>query len=72
MNNRERLITYMQTHSLERREVTELVFTDRTTVDRWLLSGEGARHLEMPDMAIELLRLKLGEPAPTETDPAKI
>lgn len=62
MNNRERLMTYMQKHGLERREIAELVFTDRTTVDRWLLSGEGSRHLEMPDMAIELLRIKLNEP----------
>ena len=44
---------------LERREVADLVRTDRETVDRWLLSGESGRHLEMPDMAIELLRLKL-------------
>lgn len=64
MNNRERLMAYMQGHGLERREVADLVLVDKATVDRWLLSGEGARHEEMPDMAIELLRLKLGEPEP--------
>ncbi len=64
MNNRERLITYMLEHKLERREVASLLLVDRDTVDRWLLSPEGARHEEMPDMAIELLRLKLGEPEP--------
>jgi len=58
----------MSTHKLERREVAELVCTDRETIDRWLLSAESHRHLEMPDMAIELLRLKLelraGAPRP--------
>ena len=62
MNNRERLMSYMQDHALERRDVAALVLVDRDTVDRWLLSGESSRRLEMPDMAIELLRLKLGEP----------
>jgi hypothetical protein len=64
MNNRDRLITYMQKHGLERHEIAELVLVHRGTVDCWLLSGESARHIEMPDMAIELLRLKLGEPEP--------
>ena len=59
MNNREQLMEYMQVHGLERREIAELVKVDRDTVDRWLLSGESARHELMPDMAIELLRLKL-------------
>ena len=64
MNNRERLMDYMQGHQLERREIAELVMVDRDTVDRWLVSAESSRHLEIPDMAIELLRLKLGEPEP--------
>ncbi|MGE0485383.1 MAG: hypothetical protein AB7Q81_14670 [Gammaproteobacteria bacterium] len=59
MNNREQLIELISNYKLERREVAELVRTDRETVDRWLLSAEGGRHLEIPDMAIELLRLKL-------------
>lgn len=62
MNNREKLMGYMHTHQLDRLQVAQLVFTDLNTVERWLLSAEGTRHLEMPDMAIELLRLKLGEP----------
>lgn len=62
MNNREKLMAYMQKHQLERRDVAELVLVDRGAVDRWLLSGEAARQEPMPDMAIELLRLKLGEP----------
>ncbi|MCB1746366.1 MAG: hypothetical protein H6977_01190 [Gammaproteobacteria bacterium] len=59
MNNRDQLIEMMADFKLERREVADLVRTDRATVDRWLLSAESGRHLEMPDMAIELLRLKL-------------
>lgn len=61
MNNREKLIDYMSQHALERSEVAELVCTDRETVARWLLSPESTRHLEVPDMAIELLRLKLAD-----------
>ena len=59
MNNRDTLITLMLDHALERHELAELVRVDRETVDRWLLSTESARHLEVPDMAIELLELKL-------------
>ena len=61
MNNREKLIDYMSQHALERNEVAELVCTDRETVARWLLSPESSRHLEIPDMAIELLRLRLAD-----------
>ncbi len=64
MNNRELLMDYMQTHRLERREIADLVKVDRDTVDKWLLSGESSRHEEIPDMAIEVLRLKLGEISP--------
>ena len=59
MNNRERLIDLMIQHELERREVAVLLSIDKETVDCWLASGESSRHLEMPDMAIELLTLKL-------------
>ena len=61
MNNREKLIDFMDEYQIDRREVADLVCTDRETVDRWLLSRESSRHLEIPDMAIELLRLKLAE-----------
>ncbi len=59
MNNREKLIDLMATYRLERREVAELVLVDRDTVDRWLLPVGADRHLSIPDMAIELLQLKL-------------
>ena len=59
MNNREQLIEFIATYRLERREIADLVKVDRGTVDAWLLSPEAGRHEEIPDMAIELLRLKL-------------
>ena len=60
MNNREKLIDMMHEHTLERRELAELVRVDRQTVDGWLAPTESARHEEVPEMAIELLQLKLG------------
>jgi len=64
MNNREKLIDFMGAYRIDRRDVADLVLTDRDTVDRWLLSRESSRHLEIPDMAIELLRLKLADRSP--------
>ena len=59
MNNRERLMDLMVKHGLERREIAELVRIKRETVDHWL-AAHGSKHSEeMPDMAIELLELKL-------------
>ena len=59
MNNREQLIDLMIEHGLERREIAALLSTDRETVDRWLASAESSRREQIPDMAIELLTLKL-------------
>ncbi len=66
MNNRERLIELMVDHKLDRRQIAELVRVKREVVDHWLTSGESKSHEEIPDMAIELLELKLklaGTPA---------
>jgi len=59
MNNRETLIDLMSDHAIERRELAELVRVDRAVVDTWLAPGESSKHMEIPDMAIELLTLKL-------------
>ena len=45
---------------LDRRELAELLKVKRDDVDHWLLSHESKNHREIPDMAIELLELKLG------------
>ena len=49
----------MSQHGLDRLEVAELVRVKRETVDHWLASHESKYSEEMPDMAIELLELKL-------------
>ena len=59
MNNRERLIEMITTHSLDRRDIARLLKVKRDLVDRWLLSNESKSHEEAPDMAVELLELKL-------------
>jgi hypothetical protein len=60
MNNRERLIDLMVEHELERRELAELLKVKTNDVDHWLLPNEAHNQLEVPDMAIELLEIKLG------------
>ncbi|TAJ95229.1 MAG: hypothetical protein EPO31_02290 [Gammaproteobacteria bacterium] len=59
MNNRDYLIEMISDNQLDRRDVAEMLKVKRETVDRWLLSNEATQHEEVPDMAIELLRLKL-------------
>ena len=59
MNNRERLIDITTQYELDRRDVADLVKAKRDTVDRWLLPNESAQHEPVPDMAIELLELKI-------------
>lgn len=60
MNNRERLMEIITDHKLERLELAEMLKVKRDEVDYWLLSSESKNHKEVPDMAIELLELKLG------------
>lgn len=59
MNNRERLMDLIAEHHLDRHEVADLIKVRRETVDHWLLSNESRAHEEVPEMAIELLELKL-------------
>jgi hypothetical protein len=61
MNNRDYLIELISEYQLDRSEIAELVKVKRETVDHWLLSNESANHEEVPEMAIELLRIKLLE-----------
>ncbi|OGT64207.1 MAG: hypothetical protein A3I13_06275 [Gammaproteobacteria bacterium RIFCSPLOWO2_02_FULL_47_50] len=64
MNNRERLIELIADYKLDRRQVAELVSVKRDTVDHWLTSNESKSHEEIPDMAIELLEIKLRQIPP--------
>ena len=59
MNNREKLMDMMSQHGLDRLEIAELVRVKRDTVDHWLAPHESKHCAEIPDMAIELLELKL-------------
>jgi hypothetical protein len=59
MNNRERLMDIIVEQKLERMDVAEMLKVKVSEVDHWLLSNEAKNHKEMPDMAIELLELKL-------------
>lgn len=59
MNNRDYLIEMISDNQLDRRDVAELLKVRRETVDHWLLPNEAFQHEEVPDMAIELLSLKL-------------
>ena len=60
MNNRDSLISLMVDQNLERREIATLLQVDRDAVDHWLLPTESPRTHQMPDMALELLEIKLG------------
>lgn len=60
MNNRDTLIEIMVNHKLERREIANLLHVKREEVEQWLASTESAKASEAPDMAIELLEIKLG------------
>ena len=60
MNNRERLIELISEFELDRLTLSEMLSVKRDLVDHWLLSNESKNHEEIPDMAIELLELKLG------------
>lgn len=59
MNNRDRLIALLTDHRLERREIAQLLHVSRDTVDRWLAPRETHGREDVPEMAIELLELKL-------------
>jgi hypothetical protein len=65
MNNRDQLIDLMTTHKLDRRDVAALVKVPREVVDHWLLPSESRSREPIPDMAIELLALKLERRGPT-------
>ncbi len=62
MNNREKLIELIGRHGLDRGDVADMLKVKREQVDRWLLSSESKNHEEVPEMAVELLMLKLKYP----------
>lgn len=59
MNNRERFLALMLDNELERVELADLLKVSRDQIDRWLAPVESRHHEAIPDMALELLELKL-------------
>lgn len=59
MDNREHLINLIAEFNLERLDVAEMVKVDLDQVGKWLAPTETKQHQTIPDMAIELLELKL-------------
>jgi hypothetical protein len=64
MNNRERLMGIISENKMERRDVADLLMVKLDEVDHWLLPTDAKNHADMPDMAIELLELKMERSAP--------
>lgn len=61
MNNRDRLIELLTKHQMERREIAAMLKVKTHQVNNWLASQETRHYEDIPDMAIELLEIKLGE-----------
>lgn len=61
MNNRDRLIELLTKYEIERREIAAMLNIKIHQVDNWLVSQESRNYEDIPDMAIELLEIKLGE-----------
>lgn len=59
MNNRDRLIDLITEHQLDRVDVASMLKVKPAQVDNWLASNESKHHEEVPEMAIELLEMKL-------------
>ncbi|MDX1518959.1 MAG: hypothetical protein R3318_02470 [Gammaproteobacteria bacterium] len=59
MNTRDRLIELITDNNLERLDVAEMLKVKLSQVDAWLASNESKHHEEAPEMAVELLELKL-------------
>lgn len=59
MNNREKFLSLVVDNELDRYDLSEMLKVPFDQIDSWLLSPESAHHQEVPDMALELLELKL-------------
>lgn len=59
--NAETLRKLMQKHGLTRVKVAELTHRSRQAVDNWLAPDEAYWKCQMPNSAMELLKMKLKE-----------
>jgi len=68
MNNRDKFIGLVVDNDLDRYDLSEMLKAPLDQVDSWLLSPESAHYQEVPDMAVELLELKLRLRAENQSD----
>lgn len=68
MNNREQFLSLMIDNQLDRLALADMLKVDRDQIDRWLASVESRHHEAIPDMALELLRLKLEQCKPSASE----
>jgi DNA-directed RNA polymerase specialized sigma24 family protein len=61
MNNRDQLKAIITEHGLKRREVADLCRVSLHTVNSWLSTDKSKARRACPDMAVELLRMKLND-----------
>ncbi len=59
MNNRDKFLSLVVDNELDRFDLSEMLKAPLEQVDSWLLSPESAHYQQVPDMAVELLELKL-------------
>lgn len=59
MNNREKFLDLMLGNEFDRLDLADLLKVPREQIDRWLASPESKHHEDIPDMALELLEVKL-------------
>ncbi|MCI0401270.1 MAG: hypothetical protein L0Y67_07490 [Gammaproteobacteria bacterium] len=59
MNNRDKLIDLLVDNELSRFELAEMLKVTVQEIDSWLSPIGAVGHTDIPDMAIELLELKI-------------
>lgn len=59
MNNREKFLDLMHANELDRIDLANMLKVPREQIDHWLASPESRQHEDIPDMALELLEIKL-------------
>jgi len=61
MTTNKRLLRLIKKHALTSSQVAELVRVQPVTVEHWRQTPGGTGHRVMPEGALELLEIKLGE-----------
>lgn len=61
MANADQLRQLMSEHHMTRPRTAELAGVQKTTVDSWLYPEGSRHHRNMPDRALDLIRLRLAQ-----------